>query len=324
MFRIGKNFHIIHMTDDFQELDRWYDDVFSVHRYMGPSFAEVLKRDASLVLIGDFCIEPMAPAFRAEGWDDVPLGRFYRRFGQRWHSIAWYTEETGELYRRLRSAGIRMYGGTGVAQSVDEPVGPIFTYPGDTYTQLQFMPRPVRPQSRVAPEEYARGMVLADPRFMPGFNPAWWKDRHPLGILKSSHITLSVYEMSKATDLFVGLLGGEVLHEGEMSLTRTKSVFVALGEDLVLELATPSDSSSPLAADMETYHEGIYAVTFKVKDLDAAARYLESKGVAAANRDDSTLLTDPATTHGVVMGFTTLGIPNDRREEWFPYSLAEA
>src|ERR1700677_3346354 len=44
MFRIGKNFHTIHMSDDLQELDRWYDDVFSVHRYMGPSYAEVLQR----------------------------------------------------------------------------------------------------------------------------------------------------------------------------------------------------------------------------------------------------------------------------------------
>src|SRR5690606_30991108 len=67
MAAIGKNFHIIHMGADYRELDAWYRDVFGVYRFMMDSRSEVLKRDASLSLIGDLCIEPMAPTFDLEG-----------------------------------------------------------------------------------------------------------------------------------------------------------------------------------------------------------------------------------------------------------------
>src|SRR2546425_1092250 len=87
VFTIGKLFHVIHMADNLETLDRWYDDVFAVTRFMnGYSAAE--KRDASLVLIGDLVMEPMAPA-REEGAEAMPVGRFHARFGQHLHSIAW-------------------------------------------------------------------------------------------------------------------------------------------------------------------------------------------------------------------------------------------
>ena len=108
MFKIGKNFHVIHMTDDLQTLDAWYDDVFSVHRFMKPSYMEAEVRDASLVLIGNLCIEPLAPSFHVEGWDTMPLGRFYSGRGRRWHSIAWYLdsrEGMTDLYHTLRERG---------------------------------------------------------------------------------------------------------------------------------------------------------------------------------------------------------------------------
>ena len=312
MFEIGKNFHIIHMTDDLQELDRWYDDVFSVHRYRTPSYAEPLKRDASLSLIGGLCIETIAPAFRVDGWQDAPLGRFYRRFGRSWHSIVWHADGLADLYEALRSAGIRLYGVTGAIQSGEEPVGGIFTHPGDTYTQLQFVPQPSQPQRGVSPEEYARSTLPSDPRFLPGFNPAWWSDQHPLGILQTSHVTLTVDDTAAATHLFAEVLGGDLLHEGQVGSAGSRSAFVAVGEDLVLELATPSETSAGRQA-------GIAGLTFKVKDLDAAARFLASKGVVAATSDRTSLVTDPATTQGVAMGFTTWEIPNDTRGNWAVY-----
>src|SRR5579862_7713837 len=74
-FRIGKNFHIIHMTDDVRELNLWYYDVFAVRQFMPEGYMAAEKRDASLVLIGELCVEPLAPAFRVPGWEDLPLGR---------------------------------------------------------------------------------------------------------------------------------------------------------------------------------------------------------------------------------------------------------
>src|SRR5579862_1190727 len=139
-FRIGKNFHIIHMTDDLRELDAWYYDIFSVQRFMPDSYGTAEVRDASLVLLGDLCMETLAPAFRVEGWDQKPLGRYYRRHGKRFHSLAWYVDDgMGELFSDLMGAGIRCYGTGGVKLGGTEPPQTLFTHPRDTCTQLEFV-----------------------------------------------------------------------------------------------------------------------------------------------------------------------------------------
>jgi hypothetical protein len=67
---------------------------------------------------------------------------------------------------------------------------------------------------------------------------------------------------------------------------------------------------------MAQFHHGIYSMTFKVRDLDDAQRHLEQKGVALRRVDDDTLVGDPATTHGVVLSFTTKVIARDPRPDW--------
>jgi len=46
LFKLGRNFHIIHMTGDLEALDDWYDEVFSVWRYMPEGYLEMERRDA--------------------------------------------------------------------------------------------------------------------------------------------------------------------------------------------------------------------------------------------------------------------------------------
>ena len=63
---------------------------------------------------------------------------------------------------------------------------------------------------------------------------------------------------------------------------------------------------------------GAWSSEFRLQraDLPAAEEYLRRKGVDFTHGDGTTLLTDPATTHGVVMGFTTWSIPGDTRPDW--------
>jgi catechol 2,3-dioxygenase-like lactoylglutathione lyase family enzyme len=307
MFRIGKNFHIIHMSDDLTTLDAWYDDVFGVDRFMDHQYSDVLKRYGSLVLIGDLCIEPMAPALDVEGWDQVAIGRFWKRFGKRWHSIAWYTEKAedmGELFQQLVADGVRIYSGTGVPSPDAPPPGALFTHPRTTITQLEFIPPP-------SPESPMR-----DPRFGAGFDAGKWTREHPLHILKSSHTTLAVTDMERARDLYVKSLGGTLLYEGEMPLDRTRSAFVAVGSDLIIELAQPLDDTTPIGADLASRGESLYSVSLRVRDLGEAESYLSSKGVRFAVRDDRFLFSDPESSQGVVFGFTTWDIPGDPRPAW--------
>lgn len=306
-FRIGKNFHIIHMTDDLRELELWYFDVFAVRQFMPSGYMPAEKRDASLFLIGDVCIEPLAPAMRVEGWDQAPLGRFFTRHGKRLHSLAWYVEEgMAELYDRLRAAGFDCRGTAGVRLTSDYVDGPVFTNPRDTLTQLEFIPSPNAPGGP---------SIMRDPRFEPGWSAFWWADYHPLQLQKLSHVTVSTFDLGKALEVYVDVVGGELLDQGENRALVARSAFVQVGEDLVIELAEPT-GEGPLQADMAQFHHGIYSMTYKVRDLDDAQRHLEQKGVTLTRVDDDTLIGDPATTHGVVLSFTTKVIPGDARPDW--------
>ncbi len=306
-FRIGKNFHVIHMTSDARELDLWYYDVFSVRQFMPASYMDAEKRDASLVLLGDLCIEPLAPAFRVEGWERMPLGRYYTQHGKRLHSVAWYVDEgMDDLYRSLRAAGIECRGTAGVLLTGDYVDGPVFTHPRDTLTQLEFIPAPDTPGGPA---------LLRDPRFAPDWRPSWWADYHPLQIQKVSHLTLSTHDLAKARDLYVGLLHGRLLYEGDNPLLGSHSAFVLVGDDTVVELAEPA-GEGPLQADMMRFHQSLYSLTFKVRDLADAEPYLESKGVKFASADSTILVSDPDTTQGCVMAFTTREIPGDPRPDW--------
>jgi len=106
---IGDIFHIIHVGETLEPLDAFYDDVFGPRRgIMDGSYSALEKRDASLIAIGNCIIEPMAPSKHVEGWDVMPVGRFWKKFGSHWHSLAWYCRETGMIWDRLEPRGVRM------------------------------------------------------------------------------------------------------------------------------------------------------------------------------------------------------------------------
>ena len=80
MFTIGKLFHLTHVVDDLEAVDRWYDDVFSVTRFYN-GYEELAGRNASLIAIGDVIMEPMMPA-RVENLRNPSVKKFHDRFGQ--------------------------------------------------------------------------------------------------------------------------------------------------------------------------------------------------------------------------------------------------
>jgi hypothetical protein len=66
MFKVGKEFHLLHVVSDLDVVDGWYDDVFAVRRFVRNSMKAAMRK-ASLVLIGDFVMEPAQPIRRAVG-----------------------------------------------------------------------------------------------------------------------------------------------------------------------------------------------------------------------------------------------------------------
>lgn len=300
---IGRLFHLIHLTGDLPALETWYDDVFAVRRgFLDHHYLAGEKRDASLVLLGDAVIEPMAPAFHVSGWDTMPVGRFYRRFGTHWHSVAWYTDDAAELWQRCTDHGIRvLVEGGRPAVHRPEPTAAIMTHPKDTIAQLEFY-NPVG------------GMMELDPRLnSSGFDPGWWVQNHPVGTPGLAYTTILTRDLARAVSIYADLLGGTLVHKGLSTLTGTDDVYVLVG-DTVVQLSTPVADGTIAARDMAANGEIHHAAAFRVEDLDRTASYFAGLGIETVARDDQTLITDPATTHGVPFRWTTWDVPGGPRD----------
>ncbi len=131
MFKIGKLFHLTHVVSDLAAADTWYDEVFSAWRFYR-AYMKAAVREASLLTIGDCVMEPVQLA-RVPGAEQSPIGKFYARFGQRFHSIAWYVDSVEETCAALSKRNIRLYDLVG--NVVKEPQGKlaVWTHPKDTH-----------------------------------------------------------------------------------------------------------------------------------------------------------------------------------------------
>ncbi|MBI3303761.1 MAG: VOC family protein [Deltaproteobacteria bacterium] len=295
MFRIGKLFHLTHVVSDLDAADTWYDEVFAVWRFYR-AYMKPAVREASLLTIGDFVMEPVQLA-RVPGAEQSPIGKFYARFGQRFHSIAWYVESVEETVAALTQHNIRLYDlvGNGVQAPVQTTA--VWTHPKDTHALLEFA---------------LIGHFSIDARLQPGWSAAFWRDQHPLGIERASHITVLVRDLREAKAVYQDLLGGKLLHEEETP-GQKRSAFFAVGADTVIEAAQPLSAASPEGRDLEQAGEGIYAVTFKTQDLQRAADFLQSKQQRIEWQSPDALVLNRDDAFGMVIGFTQRRLPNDLR-----------
>jgi catechol 2,3-dioxygenase-like lactoylglutathione lyase family enzyme len=294
MFKIGKLFHLTHVVNDLTAMDKWYDDIFSVNRFYH-GYEKLAGRDASLLVIGDVCMEPMSPA-KVENLRNQSVKKFHDRFGQHFHSIAWYVDDVNAISQRLVENGFRLFDIVGKQVKPPMKAAAVWTHPRETPGQLEFA---------------VYGDFTKDPRMESGWSSAYWREQHPLGIERPSHITLVVRDLPAAKRLYVDVLNGKLIFENETPGNK-RSAFVAIGQDSVIELAQPLAKDSAEARDMEENGEGIHALNFKVRSSSKAAEFLRAKGLRPeTTADHITLGRDQA--FGMVIGFTERALPNDPR-----------
>jgi catechol 2,3-dioxygenase-like lactoylglutathione lyase family enzyme len=297
MFRIGKLFHLPHVVDNLRAADEWYDEAFSACRYYR-GYMRAAMRNASVLAIGDTPLEAIQTA-PVPGAENSAIGKFHARFGQHFHSIAWYVDSIEDTFNQLSRHNIRQVDMVG--RPAKGPFGKrniaVWTHPKDTHGAIEF----------AQVEDFS-----IDVRLHPSWSSAFWRDRHPLGIERASHITVVVRDLDKAKTFYLDVLGGKLLHEEETT-GQKKSAFVVVGEDTVVELAQPLSAQSPEARDLEHAGEGLYAVTFKTKDLTRAAEFLESKKQRIESRSADTIVLNRNDTFGIGISFTTRRFPNDAR-----------
>jgi hypothetical protein len=296
MFKIGKEFHLLHVVKELDAVDAWYDDVFAVRRFVRNTMKAAMRK-ASLVLIGDFVMEPAQPLQRFQGWERSALGKFYSRYGQHFHSIAWYVDDLAEACAKLTERKIRLFDMVGNIVTAPSPRdGAVWTHPQDTHAAFEFAAVP---------------KFFIDPRLQPGWSTSFTRDEHPLGIERASHITMLFRELGDARKVYETALGGTLIHQDEAP-GRKRSSFYAIGEDTIIEATQPLSSTSSEAEELAQAGEGIYSVTFKTKDLKRAANYLCSKGLRVLEDSDAILI-NQEDAFGMVLRFTEQNIPNDPR-----------
>jgi catechol 2,3-dioxygenase-like lactoylglutathione lyase family enzyme len=293
-FEIGKLFHLTHVVTDLDAVDAWYDEVFSVTRFYH-GYEELAGRDASLIALADLVLEPMSPA-RDRELKNLSVKRFHDRFGQHFHSIAWYVDDVEAISARLDEHGLRLFNIVGRQVTPPDRAAAIWTHPRETFGQLEFARH----------SEY-----IADPRFAPDWSAAPWRE-HPLGIERTSHVGVAVRELAPAIRLYCDVLDGTLFHQEE-DAGRTRRAFVALGEDSVVELAEPLAPDTREGRELEQHGEGIHSMVFRTADLERARAFLEEHGMAPEQDDDDTIVLGPEQAFGMVVGFTQRALPDDPR-----------
>jgi len=297
MFKIGKLFHLTHVVDNLRAVDQWYDEVFSACRYYR-GYMKAAMRNASVLAIADCPMEAIQLA-PVPGAENSAIGKFHARYGQHFHSIAWYVDSIEDTFNQLSKHNVRQ------VDMVGRPAkGPftkrniaVWTHPKDTHGAIEF----------AQVEDFS-----IDVRLHPGWSAAFWRDKHPLGIERASHITVLVNDLGQGKTFFQDVLGGKLIHE-EQTPERKSSAYVAVGEDTVVEVAQPLSASTPEARELEQAGEGLYAVTFKTRDLARAADFLQSKKQRFESRDAASLMLNREDSFGIGVGFTQRQIPNDPR-----------
>jgi catechol 2,3-dioxygenase-like lactoylglutathione lyase family enzyme len=216
--------------------------------------------------------------------------------------LAWFVEGVEDLWSELRRRNIR---GTDMSAQIPEGDGP----------PLDVSSRPIIftvPEDAGMNYEFCVYVAHRDPRGYPPVIAVSPSD--PLGIECCSHHTVLTTQPQRASELFVDVLGGHIVHQGRNDVLATQSTYIALA-DGVLEVAEPLDERSPAmeewqqGAPLDTYS----SLTWKVRDLDPVADHLAAAGVGLRARTETMIVTDPADSLGIPWGFSTVLCPGDPR-----------
>ena len=304
-FRILSLFHPTAMVADLQGAAAFYGTVFGVTSLTIP-YTAASRAYRSLTIVGDVCIENISP-------EQTHLSQFRMYtdlIGNHWFFPCFYVDDMQDaLYHLHHRHRIRLTeSGTGNPVIGVPPGGSgrslLFTHPADTGIMWEFYE---------ADQEWFLNSPLADPRKRPGWTLASPGPDDPLAVGILSHLTVVVRDPGATRRFLVDVCGGRVFAEDRDDELGTRSTWVVLGaEATVVEIAVPA-RGGPRKRDLEKVGNTAHSLTFIVRDLERAAKYLRSKGLAFETESDHLIVTDPATSIGLRFGFTERFHPGDPR-----------
>jgi catechol 2,3-dioxygenase-like lactoylglutathione lyase family enzyme len=293
---VGQLLHIVHMTDDVARLNRWYEDVFGALTYWGtpePNLVEAEARRFSLLMVADLCVETMAPTRPIN--TATTVGRFFERYGARFHSLAYKVDDLAGLGAHLLAQGVRV---PALGETDHVPADLVYFFPNPRDTAGALI-------------ELCRVDMPGDPRLLADWplTRALW-EHHPLGVHGLAKVTIAVSDVERARDDLVRGLealplaapGDQTKQDAGLQSDERRGIelaLVQLGETTV-ELASPTRDDSDLAAHLARWGDMLYSVTLSVADIERATAHLRHHRIGWTQLGDRLVALDPADTFGAV------------------------
>jgi catechol 2,3-dioxygenase-like lactoylglutathione lyase family enzyme len=298
---IRELFHVMHLVGDHDSVHDSYAKLLAPKDWGPKYWGDFDKRWATLACFGpDFVLEIMEPS-KDPADLHVALPKFYSRHGDHLHSFSWYVDaaDLAPLADKIAGLGAKVLTPY-AAVDPDAPMRTFFTHPKDTFGQLEFQGLP--------------DGDLDDDRDLhlhSDWSGDFWRDEFPLGLERTSHMTLVVSDLEAAQAFYAKGLDAPPFYEEESHDRHSSFCFV--GSESVVEIAQPKSESSWIGQDLARHGNIPHAITFKVTDLAAAEKHVAGTGIPIAWRSDDTIYLDPAGIGNAVVGFTVRELPGDPR-----------
>jgi len=297
-FGIGNMIHVIHMSDDVNKLNELYHRVFGAFGFMTvdtPSYLPPEDRWASLLMVGDVCIETMAPNFPVDA--TKPVGKFYSKFGEHLHSVGYQVDDLAGLVDRLLSKGIYIgQPGGGKIEKLPDDMAYVYPNPRDTGGLMVELCKHEMPNDPKDSDIYTELMRLYR--------------QHPMTIERFSYVTLGVRDLDAAVKTYVDVMQAVPLQEGIDEDLQCKYYTVQLG-DCLLQLAQPLEPDTDLGRHVEKYGNFIYSLRWKVADIESANAWLNKAGIRTTMPRPNLIVANVEDTLGAPWFFTDEEIPGD-------------
>jgi hypothetical protein len=285
-------FHLTHFVDDLPGAMAFYEATFGPHVFYR-GYEPAYHRDGALFAVGDFVIEALEPLGPREGDEETSYHRYVRRFGSRIHSMAFYAEDLPSITAPLRRDGVRI---------IDERAT-AFTHPKDFPGLVELF------------DPVAAGGTLPSPRRGPDWSPRYWAELHPLGLLRTSHVTLVAPDHRAVAKRYQEAFGAIPLPEQPASTPGGEATFVQVGTEVIVEVLQPTGPACPHAAALAQVGPTYTGATFVVRDLAATAAFLDERVHLPLTRPaDGLLAIDPAASLGAHYLFTERTLVGDPRD----------
>ncbi len=273
--------------------DAFFSDVFGAETVFEmletPDVAHLhFDREERLMVVGDTMLIPIAPAGGGLSAQS-PLGEMLRRSAgvNRWLGLALFVQDLPAADASMKARGFTLHYDPGMENH---------------YFLIG------RKQVMGVRLELLQGQLPNDPRIKPGWNPSRWADDHPLGIEALHSIGVSVPSLDAARTLFARRLNWPEIAQRTLPAEHAECVTFDLGGSLI-EAMAPIDADSPLARHLRDT-QGIYCITFKLRDAAAAADYLRGKGLTLIGDVAGRFAIDPVQAHGRLIYFTEHSPPD--------------